>query len=176
MRAAQGGDGAAYALLLKEVTPLLRRSVHRRLQVLRPQEIEDLVQDILLSLHVVRATYDPGRPFLPWLFGIVHHRIADHARRYARHEAHEVATETCPVTFATEATNTGEETYRDPEALTHAIQALPRGQREAVEMLKLREISLKEAAAASGMSVSALKVAAHRAIKALRRALSSEAG
>jgi RNA polymerase sigma-70 factor, ECF subfamily len=45
-----------------------------------------------------------------------------------------------------------------------------------VEMLKLRELSLREAAAASGMSMSALKVAAHRAVKALRRALSAGAG
>jgi RNA polymerase sigma factor (sigma-70 family) len=176
MQAAQSGDGWAYALLLTELTPLLRRSVHRRLTFLQPQDVEDLVQDILLSLHAVRATYDPRRPFLPWLFGIVHHRVADHAKRYARHGAHEVAIDTCPVTFADEATKTAEGTYRDPEALAHAIQALPPGQRETIEMLKLREMSLKEAAATSGTSIGALKVAAHRAIHALRRALSAEAG
>ncbi len=173
MHAAQGGDGAAYASLLQELTPLLRQRIQRRLRFLKPQDVEDLVQDVLLSLHAVRATYDPQRPFLPWLFGIVHNRLADGARRYARRAAHEVAVEQWPVTYSEEATNRDEE-FGDPEALSRAIRTLPPGQREAVEMLKLRELSLKEAAAVSGMSISALKVAVHRAVKALRRALAAE--
>lgn len=174
MRAAQNGDGAAYARLLKELTPLLRQRIQGRFRVLASQDVEDLVQDVLLSLHAVRATYDPGRPFLPWLYGIVHNRVADGARRYARRAAHEVAVEQVPVTFSDEAANKDEE-FGDPEALAQAIRTLPPGQREAVEMLKLRELSLKEAAAVSGMSVSALKVAVHRAVKALRRALAAGA-
>ena len=60
------------------------------------------------------------------------------------------------------------------EALRRAIQDLPPGQRDAIEMLKLREMSLKEAAAASGTSVGALKVSVHRAIATLRKALTKE--
>lgn len=67
------------------------------------------MQDALLSLHAVGATYDPQRPFLPWLFGIVQNRIADGARRYARRTAHEVAAEQGPVTFSDEITNWDEE-------------------------------------------------------------------
>ena len=173
MRAAQGGDGAAYASLLRELTPLLRARIRRQLRVLKPEDVEDLVQDVLLSLHAVRATYDPQRPFLPWLFGIVHNRVADGARRYARRAVHEVAVEQVPVTFSGETTNRDEE-FGDPEALAQAIRTLPPGQREAIEMLKLRELSLKEASAVSGMSITALKVAVHRAVKALRRALAAE--
>jgi RNA polymerase sigma-70 factor (ECF subfamily) len=55
-----------------------------------------------------------------------------------------------------------------------AIANLPRGQRDAIEMLKLREMSLKEAASASGMSVAALKVAVHRGMKTLRKTMSAE--
>jgi len=172
MRSAQSGDSAAYASLLRELTPLLRQRIRRQLRILKPQDVEDLVQDVLLSLHAVRATYDPQRPFLPWLFAIVHNRVADGARRHARRAAHEVAVEHWPVTFSDETANR-EERYGDPEALVQAIRTLPRGQREAVEMLKLRELSLKEAAAASGMSIGALKVAVHRAVKALRRALAA---
>jgi RNA polymerase sigma-70 factor (ECF subfamily) len=51
------------------------------------------------------------------------------------------------------------------------VRALPEGQREAIELLKLEELSLKEAAAVSGTSVGALKVATHRALRALRRTL-----
>ena len=48
------------------------------------------------------------------------------------------------------------------------MQALPPGQRQAVELLKLQEMSLKEASSVSGLSVAALKVATHRAVKTLR--------
>jgi RNA polymerase sigma factor (sigma-70 family) len=174
MRAAQGGDGAAYARLLKEITPLVRKAVRRRLRILQPHDVEDLVQDILLSLHTVRATYDSKRPFMPWLFGIVQNRVADGARRHARRAVHEVTVERWPVTSCEDSAN-WEEGYRDPEALAKAIRSLPPGERKAVEMLKLRELSLKEAAAASGQTIGALKVAVHRAVKTLRRVLAAEA-
>ena len=84
------------------------------------------MQDVLLSLHAVRATYDPRRPFLPWLFGIVHNRVADGARRYARRAAHEVAVEQVTVTFSDEATNKEEE-FGDAEALAQASGRFHRG-------------------------------------------------
>jgi len=174
MQAAQAGDAQAYARLLKEIAPRLKTMIRRQRQFLPAADIEDLVQDVLISLHAVRATYDPGRPFMPWLYAITRNRLADGARRYARQKAHEVNVEEYPVTFSEEGTNTDSELYRDPEALRQAIQALPPGQREAVEMLKLKEMSLKEASAASGTSVGALKVSVHRAMSALRKALSKE--
>jgi RNA polymerase sigma factor (sigma-70 family) len=174
MQRAQAGDSAAYVELLRETTPLLRSDIRRRRRFLPPQDVEDLVQDVLLSLHVVRATYDPARPFLPWLMAIAHNRMVDGIRRQVRRSAHEVAVEAPPETFADDAANIPEEAYGDPEALRLALQRLPQGQRTAIEMVKLREMSLKEASAASGMSVAALKVAVHRGIGALRKALNAE--
>ena len=57
------------------------------------------------------------------------------------------------------------------DELSRAIATLPPGQREAIELLKLRELSLKEAARTSGRSIAALKVNVHRAIKALKARL-----
>jgi RNA polymerase sigma factor (sigma-70 family) len=148
MRSTQDGDHSAYVQLLVEVTPLLRQTIRRHRHFLQPADVEDLVQDILLSLHAVRATYDPGRPFLPWLLAIARNRMADGARRYVRRSANEVAVEQLPVTFAEDEAKVPDEGYSDPEALRQAMQRLPRGQREAIEMLKLREMSLREAAAA----------------------------
>jgi DNA-directed RNA polymerase specialized sigma24 family protein len=82
MQAAQGGDTQAYVLLLKEITPRLRQIVRGQRRFLKIEDIEDLVQDILLSLHAVRASYDPRRPFMPWLMAITRNRLADAARRY----------------------------------------------------------------------------------------------
>ncbi len=174
MRAAQAGDARAYARLLKEITPRLRNFLRGQRRFLGADDIEDLVQDVLLSLHAVRATYDPERPFMPWLMAIARNRLADSARRYARRSAHEVKTGEMPVFVSDEAADFDRDVYHDPEALRQAIQQLPRGQREAIEMLKLREMSLKEASAASGTSAGALKVSIHRAISALRKALAKE--
>ena len=63
------------------------------------------------------------------------------------------------------------EAASEARRLHAAIAALPPGQRQAMEMLRLREMSLKEASAASGQSETALKVAAHRALNRLRKLL-----
>lgn len=171
MKAAQGGDGHAYSRLLYEITPRLRRIIQRKRAFQNVQDIEDLVQDVLLSLHSVRATYDPQRPFFPWLLAIVRNRLADGARRYARIGRNEVLVDELPVTFADEHANIEKDLYRDPDQLKQAIGRLPQGQREAIEMLKLKEMSLKEASFQTGRSIASLKVSVHRGIAALRKSL-----
>jgi RNA polymerase sigma-70 factor (ECF subfamily) len=174
MESAQGGNADAYAALMQELARRVRRIVKHRRAFLGHADVEDLVQDVLLSVHAVRATYDATRPFIPWLLAITRNRLADAARRYARHGAREVVVEDLDVTFFGESTNTMTTTYGDPDTLKEAIAELPAGQRSAIELLKLKEMSLKEAAAASGTSVGALKVATHRAMDALRRKLKKE--
>jgi len=175
MRAAQAGDRPAYAALLRALVPLVKGAVRQRFGFLQPQDIDDLVQDILLSLHATRATYDSARPFLPWLMAITRNRIADSARRYVRRVAYEVPSGQPPETFPAENANMSLHGYGDTEALTQAMTGLPEGQRRAIELTKLREMSLKEAAAATRMSVGALKVSVHRGMSALRKALGAKA-
>jgi RNA polymerase sigma-70 factor (ECF subfamily) len=79
--------------------------------------------------------------------------------------------ENLAVTFAADPTNTNMDSYDDLEELRKAIETLPPIQRDAVQMLKLGELSLKEAAHASRTTVGALKVATHRAMAALRKML-----
>jgi RNA polymerase sigma-70 factor (ECF subfamily) len=176
MRAAQDGDANAYRALLTAITPRLRRLIRSRRAFLNREDVEDLVQEVLLSLHAVRHTYDPARPFLPWLLAIVRNRLADAARRYARQKGRELAVDDLEVTFADLTANTPDEGIGDDEALAQAIRQLPAGQRQAIELLKLREMSLKEAAAYTGTSVNALKVATHRAMASLRRVLGATTG
>ena len=171
LRAAQAGDRNAYSALLCALAPIVREAVRQRFGFLQPQDIDDLVQDILLSVHASRAAYDPSRPFFPWLAAIARNRMADNARRYARRTAHEVSSEQTPETFPAEDTNMSVNGYGDAEALAQAMSKLPESQRQAIELMKLREMSLKEAAAVTGTSIGALKVAVHRGISALRKAL-----
>jgi RNA polymerase sigma factor (sigma-70 family) len=171
MQAAQAGDVAAYTQLLEEIAPRIRQIVRGQRRFLQAEDIEDLVQDILLSVHAVRATYDPQRPFMPWLLAITRNRLADGARRHVRSTAHEVHVENMSVTFAEKPANTTVDSYGDLQELKEAIATLPPIQRDAIQMLKLREMSLKEAAVASDTTVGALKVATHRAMTALRKML-----
>jgi RNA polymerase sigma factor (sigma-70 family) len=171
MARALQGDTDAYVTLLRAITPRIRQLVRARRGFLGESVVEDVVQEVLLSVHTVRATYDPARPLMPWLSAIVRHRLADAGRRHLRQGAREIGVDDLDVTFQTRGANNREETFDDPDALAHAIQALPPGQRQAVELLKLRELSLKEASALTGLSVGALKLATHRAMASLRRAL-----
>lgn len=174
MRAGQGGDKRAYVKLLSEIAPIVRRFVRRQRHFLDKADVEDIVQDVLISVHSVRQTYDPERPFLPWLIAIARNRMIDNGRRYVRRAAHEVQVETLPVTFSDPDANFEQGDYGDPEELRRAIGLLPAGQRQALELLKLKEMSLKEASAVSGSSVGALKVSVHRAIVALRKTLKKD--
>jgi RNA polymerase sigma factor (sigma-70 family) len=112
MRAAQEGDGGAYLELLRAITPRIRQVVRRQRGFAGGAEVEDLVQDVLLSVHAVRATYDASRPFGPWLSAIVRNRLVDGARRYARIARREVIVEDIDVTFFDLETNERIEQWR----------------------------------------------------------------
>ena len=170
MARAQDGDRRAYRALLEDMTPYLRALAARCFK--EPGDIEDAVQDVLLTVHAVRHAYDPRRPFGPWLVAIANRRIIDRLRRQTHARSREIELTAEHETFSSHPTNLRfDETSANEAALHAAIAALPPDQRQAISLLKLGEISLKEAALASGRSVSALKVATHRAIKSLRKLL-----
>lgn len=171
MAEAQSGDAVAYRRLLVGITPYVQAIASRAHR--NPSDAEETVQDVLLTLHSIRHTYDQTRPFRPWLAGTARHRVVDRMRLLGRAFAREVALELEHETFAAEDTNDGQ-VLLDRRALHVALEALPPGQRQAVTLLKLREMSLREAATASGMSVGSLKVATHRGVKALRRLLGQQ--
>lgn len=170
MRAAQDGDRRCYERLLREVTPFIRALARRHCR--NPADVEEMVQDTLLTMHRVRHTYDPARPFSPWLAAIASRRIIDTIRkrsRVSRHEMPDVDTET----FAVAAANSDVELVRSEQEITALLATLPARQRVALEALKLKEMTLVEASAASGQSVGALKVNVHRALKSLRHLVRS---
>jgi RNA polymerase sigma factor (sigma-70 family) len=166
MRAAQAGDRAAYEQLLRAVTPFIRALTRRHCR--NPADLEELVQDSLLTLHRVRHTYDPARPFSPWLAAIALRRSIDGLRRRLRQARYEVTDANAHETFIDAAANDNVEHLRSAEEVGELLRLLPTRQREALEALKLKEMSLAEASAASGQSIGALKVNTHRALKALR--------
>jgi RNA polymerase sigma factor (sigma-70 family) len=151
LRSAQDGDGKAYAQLLYELLPMLRRIVTHKWP--SGPDIEDIVQEVLVSLHTARHTYDPNRPFMPWLMTITTRRIVDAARRRYAINANETTVDVFPETFSGDQTKTKQETSEDQEALRKVMLTLPDGQREAIELLKIQGLSLQEASQFTGKSV-----------------------
>ena len=168
---AQAGDEAAYVDLLGQIASIARAVIRNRLRTFQATDVEDVVQDVLMALHMVRATYDPERPFLPWLMTILQSRLVDRLRKMRRISSKEVLVDAPPEVPPVGANDWNVGRYGDAEHLRREIRGLPATQRRAIELLKLRELSLKEASAESGLSVANLKVLVHRAIKTLRSRL-----
>jgi RNA polymerase sigma factor (sigma-70 family) len=173
MAAAQAGDSAAYQTLLRDCIPIIK-SVARRRGV-SGDRIDDVVQDVLLTVHRARQTYDPSRSFTAWLCVITDRRAIDLLRRTRRHDVREVH---APLALESQADQTA-----DPaQGLVHAdavrtvasaLASLPTRQREAVQHLVLEERSLRDAATLTRRSAGSLKVNLHRALKALRNRMES---
>lgn len=157
MACAQDGDREAYRALLDDVSALVLGWLRRWLE--DEADLADVYQDTFVHLHRARHTYDPTRPFEPWLFALARHCAADHGRRL-RQRAREVLVGDMPE-VAIDAEPAG-------PTLADALRALPPPQREALTMLKLEGLSVGAAAARAGTTPGALKVRAHRAYKALR--------
>ena len=168
MAAAQAGDARAYDALLRECLPLLRMICRARLR--DPTEAEDAVQDALLTMHRVRHTYDPARPFRPWLAAIAERRAVDRGRRRGRAVGRELELDSASEQASPErGADEDVDSRRAASALRQAVSELPAAQRTALGLTKIEDLSLAEASGRSGMSVGALKVATHRAMKSLRR-------
>lgn len=156
MALAQQGDRLAYAALLKACSTWLRRYYGRRVA---PCHLDDLVQDTLLSLHRKLASYDPARPFLPWLAAISRYRWVDHLRRVYR--ADEVALEDDAGAFD------GHEEMSARISLDGLFALLPPAQFRAIELVKIEGLSIAEAARSTGQSEPLVKVNIHRGLKKL---------
>ena len=160
MERAQSGDPGAYRRLLQEIAPYVRSLAAKWCR--EPDEVEEVLQDTLLTIHAIRQTYDPARPFVPWLAAITKRRMADRLRRSGLRRQRETPLTRDHETFpGTQANNPADAPER--RALGLAINQLPIGQRQAIELLKLREMSLKEAAATTGMSIAARSRSQHTA-------------
>ena len=171
MAAAQDGDAASYRSLLQAAIPPVRAVV--RASGVAPDSVDDVVQECLIAVHHARHTYEPARPFLPWLQAIARRRAVDALRgsgRRSRRELHDpISYETAPDPSpgAVQTIATGERAKR----LRAAVADLPPAQRQAVERLGFDEETLAEASAATGRTTVSLKVNLHRALANLRRRL-----
>ncbi len=160
---AQAGDAAAYRALLSDLVPVIRRTVIKSLP--NPQNADDVVQEVLISVHKALHTYDPKRPFMPWVQSIISFRKTDYLRaHYAQRENVKVSLDD-PDTPDYLVISGHNGSIKDIE---DAFDALPDQQKKVVELMKIKGYSAEEVSQKTGMSVSAVKVSAHRALQKIR--------
>lgn len=164
MASAQNGDRQAYEDLLTRVSRLVRAFVRRRVGDIG--WADDVVQESLVALHRARHTYDPSRPFAPWLYAIAQNRLVDALRAQRRRLLREVHAEAA---WPELGRRPEQERHALNQDLRRAVADLPDNQRRVIELLKFEELSVREVAAKLGMSESNVKVTAHRGYRALRR-------
>ena len=158
MAAAQAGDAPAYRRLLDALRPWLQRYFARRLP---PAAVDDAVQETMMAIHTKRHTYDPARPFGPWLAGVARYKWIDRLRHAARTAADEL-----PETLSTP---DHESAVTSALALRGLMATLKAPQAEAIRLVKLEGLSIEEAAAQTGQSPSLVKVNIHRGLARLAR-------
>lgn len=165
MLAGLAGDAAAYRLLLETLQSQLAGWFRRRLSG-DPAEVDDLVQESLIAIHTRRGTYDRTQLLTAWVYAIARHKLIDHFRRRGR--AMKVPVEDSGLFVLDDSASV--ESRLDVE---RALAALPAATQSLIRDIKLRELSNAEAAAARGMSETAVKVAVHRGLKKLAAILSA---
>jgi RNA polymerase sigma-70 factor (ECF subfamily) len=163
MQQSQHGDRAAYLALLGLVVPLLRRFFRRRVA---ESALDDLVQDTLMALHRKRDSWDPARPFLPWLSAIARYRWVDHLRRHYAAAEHELDD-----SHSVESDEAGMFARFGCERL---LGRLPPAQAAAIRVTRIEGLSTAEAAARLGQSESLIKVNVHRGLKKLASLVEEE--
>ena len=153
MVAAQSGDARAYRTLLGEVGLWLRRDYHHRLP---PAQVEDAIQDTLLAMHEKRHTYDPIRPFPPWLAAIARYKWIDRLR----------AMKASPTEALSEDIAIGDhgEAVSSSHSLDRLLGELKPAQAEVIRLVKLQGLSISEASSRTGQTVSLVKVNIHRGL------------
>ncbi|MGB0718922.1 MAG: RNA polymerase sigma factor [Bdellovibrionales bacterium] len=165
--AAQEGNAKAYNRLLSDIAPFIRNYLIGRLA--NPDWADDITQEVLISVHKSLKTYSGDRPFRPWLMAIVNFRRTDYLRKhYAGRGDRQTSLDNAEFQTAhvTNPARAGE--YKDIEA---ALENLPEKQIKVFEMMKIKGFTAQEVAKETGMSVSAVKVSAHRTLNKLKAML-----
>ena len=163
MRAANAGDEIAYRRLLEALAPFLQQVVRRGFASsgFGNCDVEDVVQETLLAIHLKRQTWDEGEAITPWVTAIARHKLIDNLRRRGRHVELPIddVIDVLPAEIPTERLS-----GRDAERLLSILRGR---QRDVVQAVSIEGMSTREAAVRFGISEGAVRVALHRGLSAL---------
>jgi RNA polymerase sigma-70 factor (ECF subfamily) len=169
MHAAIAGDESAYRRLLGEIGASVRamaRGAFSRARV-GDADVEDVVQETLLAIHLKRDTWDGGLRLAPWVGAIARHKIVDAMRRRGARRFQPIED------FETVlAAPEGEDPHARSDAERLIAQLAPR-QRDIVRSISLEGQSIAATATRLSMTEGAVRVALHRALKTMAAAFRS---
>lgn len=164
---ANHGDNKAYKTFLENIEKMAYQYTQGRIS--EKSHHQDIVQEILLSIHQSRHTYDPSKPINPWIYAIFHYRTADHLRK----------------TYKNKEDSTDEETFKEikdgfnvtkntesNELINKALATLSKKQKEMVILSKIEGFTSAEIALKMNMNINTVKVTIHRSLEKMRKALS----
>lgn len=172
--AARDGDGRAFAELVRLHAERVARLVARF--TCSRADLEDISQEVFIEVHRCLGRYDGRAPLEHWIARIATRRCYDHLRRHYRRRWLMPWTSLGDGSDGADLVSVAStEAREDPrlDALRVAIAALPPEQRLVITLLELEDNTVREVAALTGWSEGNVKVRAHRAREALRRALAS---
>lgn len=157
LRQANGGDRSAYALWLKDITPVLRGIIRAR-HGGTADDCEDILQISLIAIHEKRHTWRDGDPVGPWIYAIARYKTIDALRARRRN----------PTTgFDGAEAEISDETVSDPtfgHDLDRLLLHLDPATAAIVRRIKLEGYTAEEVGATTGMTPGAVRVALHRAL------------
>jgi len=158
---ANAGDGAAFARFLTEISPSLRALIRARGTALPAHLHEDILQEVLLAIHLKRGSWRQGSPVRPWLYAVARYKIVDAFRR--RNAAIHLPIDDYADSLEQDMPDTplaARDADRLLDQIDHRSAAL-------VRAIALDGDSAEEAGGRLGLSAGATRVALHRALKRL---------
>lgn len=162
LRLAVAGDADSYQRFLLEISKVIRALICKKISA---AEIEDVVQEILISIHKARHTYDFERPLMPWIMSIASFRVTDHLRKHYSQMRHKTSDIDEFVDVLTDVTNEPS----GSELVSEMFLEIDSKHQKILTMMYVEGYSAKEVGSSLGMNESAVKVAAHRAIKKIKQ-------
>lgn len=163
MRSAISGDEAAYRRLLTDLTRALRPIVRRGFSSAQASanEVEDVVQDVLLAIHLKRHTWDQSKPVSPWIIAIARNKMIDDLRRRGRRAE-------VPIDGMIDVLEAGgHDDAAHAYDVNRVLDGLSGKNRDIVQSIAIDGHSARDVADRLGMTEVAVRVALHRSLKAL---------
>ncbi len=157
------GDKSAYRRLLGELQQWLTAYYTNRIH---PAAVDDLVQEALIAFHTKKETYEPSRPFGPWIAAVARYKWIDYMRKNLKHIELEIDDN---LTGADD--TSGLYARHDVERL---LRHVPKEQAKVIDMVKIKQMTVAETAKKTGHSVSSVKVMIHRGLKTMRGVLEKD--
>lgn len=163
MRSAINGDQGAYQRFLTEASRALRAMVRRGLgsTEISGSDAEDVVQEVILAIHMKRHTWDQTKPIGPWIVAITRNKMIDEIRRRGRRTE-------VPIDGLLDILEApGHDDASNSYDAGRILEGLSGKARDIVKSIAIDGYSTREVAERLGMSEVAVRVQLHRSLKAL---------